>query len=137
MIDFKEITDGKWDNKKVWICDYRWTDYNKKAARKIFPKQVYVKSNNDNPSKRIYYSNSHFQDINKDGKALKSKVTVPFDTTGYRSYAGIPLNAFETEEECKLFFRNQVREAVKELVSRKQSVTERFDTMLDSLNDLL
>lgn len=95
----KEVAGGKYNGKEVWICDFRYTDFNNKPIRHVKPTKVIVRSITET-TKRVYYSNSFFSEIKKDGSVSKSSLIRLYDNTGYRSYPGIPLNVFSTEKEC-------------------------------------
>jgi len=95
-IDIKEIIDGKKNGEKIWICDFRFSDYgHTKPLRHVKPTQVIIVGNSELPkNKTVYYSESHFLALNKKGEPMKSKIIKPFDNTGQRSYTGVALNAF-------------------------------------------
>ena len=129
-IDIKEITSGSRDGELVWICDYRHNDINKKPIRHIRPTQVMIRSNNE-INKTIYYSNSHFAKLNKKGEPLKSGVIPVFDNTGYRSFTGVPVDAFDDETECNEAYiemamdvREQVRTLIVPIKKRLQELDE-------------
>lgn len=132
MIDIKKITNGKMNGIKVWICDLRYTDYSNKAIRNIKPTEVLIRSN-DETKKRIYYSESHFVELNIKGEPLKSKVKAPFDGTGYRSYAGVALKCFETEVECIKHYKKQIKQAIKGLEEHRKTITEIVDYKITEL----
>jgi hypothetical protein len=111
MIDIKKITSGELDGETVWICDLRYTDFANKPIRHVRPTQVMVMPNSET-KKKIYYSESHFAVIGKNGKPLKSKIVAPYDTTGYRAYPGIAVKCFEIEAECAEFYKKQIALAV-------------------------
>jgi len=92
---------------KVWICDYRQPDLDKKAIRHVPPTEVFIVSNAENTTnKRIYYSETHFRPIGKNGEP-SSKMIGIFDNTGYRSFAGTPLHVFDNKDECVEFYNDQ------------------------------
>lgn len=109
-IDVTEICHGKWNNKEIWICDFRQVSAGTKPIRNIKPQKAQVLSNDLIESKKtIYYSKSHLRPIGASGKVL-SKIISPVDNTGYRSKSGVHINAFTTEDECRECFREQVQE---------------------------
>ena len=111
-IETKEVRDGLHNGKYFWICHYNQPDLNKKPLRNIPPTKALVCSNEDLPkNKRVYYSESHFKEIGKNGKP-KSRVISPVDNTGYRSYCGNELYVFESESECRAQFSEQVKEVI-------------------------
>lgn len=134
MINIKKITDGDLDGKRVWICDLRYNDYNKKPIRNIKPIKVLVRSNKYT-TRKVYYSESHFVGYDRNGKLLKSKVIVPFDNTGCRSFTGTPVNCFETEEECVAHYKKQVRIAIKGLKDCRKKLTANIDKKIEELKD--
>ncbi len=100
-IDIKKITNGDMNGQYVWICDYRpsKTGIHAKPVRHVKPQKVLV-VDTDEVRKKIYYSQSCFLGLNKKGEPLKSKAIVVFDSTGYRTYTGIPVCVFDNEKEC-------------------------------------
>jgi hypothetical protein len=110
-LDVKEIRDGEHNGKIIWICDYRWTDFDKKEDRNIKPTQVSIRDCSET-NKRVKYSNSFFSEIKKD-KVVNSSLIKLFDNTGYRSYAGIALNVFTEEKECREYYKKQAKEVFK------------------------
>lgn len=135
MIDIKKITNGEMNGIKVWICDLRYTDYSNKPIRNIKPVEVLVRSN-DETNKRIYYSESHFVELNKKGEPLKSKIKAPFDGTGYRSYAGVALNCFDNEKECVKHYKKQVKIAIKGLEEHRECIAESVNKKITELKEL-
>ena len=134
MIDIKEITNGKLDGQKVWICDFRYDDYGNKPIRNIQPQLVLVRSNNET-TKRIYYSKSHFVGLNKNGKPLKSKIIAPFDNTGYRFIGGTPLNVFYNEEDCVQCYKEQLKIAIEGLTNYKDKISKVIDSKIEELKN--
>ena len=132
VIETQEIRDAKWDGKIVWICDFRYNDYSNKPIRSIKPSKVLVR-NNSKTTRTIYYSESHFIGLNKNNEPLKSKIITLFDNTGHRSYTGVALNCFETEEECVKHYKKQVRVAIKGLRGLRTKITETIDLKIDEL----
>ena len=106
-IDTKEIREGGRIGEKVWICDYRRPDLYKKPIRNITPTLCVICSNDDLPkNKTVYYSETHFRPVSAKGVVLK-KIISPVDNTGFRSYSGVELSVFDSEEECKKHFVKQ------------------------------
>ena len=132
MIDIKEIVDGKRNGDVIWICDFRYNDYSNKPIRKIFPTKVLIQDNSE-INKTIYYSKSHFIGLDKFGNKLKSKIISVFDNTGYRSFPGIPIKCFETEEECNIYFKNQCKIIIEELNKYKLNVINSIDLTIKEL----
>lgn len=107
-IGIESIVNGSMDGSKAWVCDLRYNDYTQKPIRNVPPTEVIVVPNG---GKQVYYSNSHFRTLKKDGTA-SSKAIKPYDNTGFRSYTGEPLNVFETEEECVAKYKEELDTAI-------------------------
>ena len=131
-LNIKDIANGKLDGKTVYICDLRYNDYSNKPIRQVKPTKVLIRSNSETNT-RVYYSESHFIPFNKKDEPIKTKVIKPYDNTGYRSYTGEPLNAFDTLEECEKHYKKQVKIAIKGLEDYKQSVISRIDNLIAEL----
>jgi hypothetical protein len=107
---------------KVWICDFRQPEIDKKAARHVPPTEVFIVSNEENDTKKsIYYSDTHFRPVGKNGEAT-SKMILVFDNTGYRSNTGIPLHVFDNKEECVEFYNEQADQIISAIDQRMSSV---------------
>ena len=104
-----EVKKGSHNGEYLWICDFRFNDYSKKAIRHVTPQKVLVRSNSEAPDKRIYYSESHFVGLNKAGEPLKSIIIPIVDNTGYRSLHGTSVQVFETCNECIECYKEQCR----------------------------
>jgi len=130
--DIKEVTDGHLNGKIVWICDYRFTDFANKASRHVPPQRVLVR-NNEETKKRVYYSESHFVGLNSKGQPVESKTISPFDTTGYRSSTGVPVNVFDSEMECKAYYAAQCSEALSGLDAWIDSQISRASAIKESI----
>ena len=105
-IDHKEIATGQWDGQLIWVCDFRQEDLNKKPIRNVSPAQVKVRPSTE-AKNTIYYSESFMSPLNKKTREPLSKEIKIFDNTGWRSYAGVALAAFTTEEECVAHYITQ------------------------------
>jgi hypothetical protein len=105
-IDHKEIARGQWDGQLIWVCDFRQDDLNKKPIRNISPTQVKVRPNTETRN-RVNYSQSFTSPLNKKTGVPLSKEIKIFDNTGWRSYTGVALAAFTTEEECMAHYATQ------------------------------
>lgn len=104
-IDIDKITSGEMRGEVIYVCDYRKPDLFKKAARNLPPTKVviYTQKDYDDAGKKapqVYYSNCALVPLNNKEQPVWSRVIKPYDNTGYRSYPGIALEAFSTEEEC-------------------------------------
>jgi len=104
-LDTEEIRKGRHNGKFVWICDYRWKDFNKRPNRNVKPTKVLIRDCSET-YKRVNYSNSFFSEIKKD-KVVNSSVIKLFDNTGWRSFTGIALNVFTEEGECVEYYEMQ------------------------------
>lgn len=111
--DTKEILEGKHNGKIVWICDFRYNDFNNKPIRHVKPIKVIIRDKSE-ADKRIYYSDSFFSEFKKDGNVSNSSVIKLFDNTGYRSFPGFALQVFSTEKECIKKYKSLALEAEKE-----------------------
>jgi len=134
-LETKEVSDGLHDGKTVWICDYRWLDFDKKEDRKVEPKQVLIRSK-DETNKRINYSHSFFSEIKK-GKVVNSSLIKLFDNTGYRWYSGVALNVFTEEKECRDYYKIQANLVAKLFDSYKQNKLQRLDKISNEIITLL
>lgn len=106
QLSHKEVASGFHNDKVVWICDYRYNDYGEKPIRRLKPTRVIIRDI-DETKDRIYYSDSFFSKLNKNDEPLKAIIKL-FDNTGYRSFAGVPLSVFTTEEECATHYVKQL-----------------------------
>jgi|TARA_R110000851_G_scaffold308532_1_gene467457 hypothetical protein len=120
---------------KVYICDYRQEDLNKKPIRNVQPMTVQVVSNDDLPkNKTVYYSDVHFRMIKNKGEGVTSRIIPPFDNTGYRSYPGKMLNIFDNYQECADLFKVQIDDVIERLEHKKEfaliSLQQNIDAMI-------
>lgn len=116
------------DKDIVFICDYRYSDFNNKPIRSVPPSKVLVRSNSNLPkNKSIYYSDTHFIALNKKDEET-SKIIAPFDNTGFRSRTGECVKIYSTLEECTTAYNNLVLKAHNEFKKYKKQ-------LLDSLED--
>ncbi len=135
MINIQDIRDGKLDGQYIWICDFRFKDFRNKPIRNVKPQKVLVRNNSElNKNKIIYYSSSHFIALNKKDEPIKSKVIGLFDNTGFRSYTGIAVNCFETEEECRKCYGKQLKIAIKGLENSVNNKT--VELLIKELKEL-
>ena len=110
-IKTEEITEGEHDNYCVWICDFRLNDPSNKPIRHIKPMKVFVRSNTET-KKNIYYSNSHFVKLKKNGD-LSSTIIALFDNTGYRCNTGTALQVFDNKRECRECYEQMANQVIK------------------------
>lgn len=126
-LEVKDVKEGKHDGQIVWICDLRYTDFNIKAARDISPKKVIVRPTSDT-SKTVYYSNSFFSEI-KNEKVVNSSIIKIYDNTGYRSFPGVPLNIFTTEEEAQDEYKRLALNLLKDFNKYKENSMSYFNVL--------
>lgn len=125
--------------KKIWICDYR-KEIDKKADRHVKPTEVYVAGNSDfeaaGISPRIYYSVVGFAKLNKKGEPLLKQLIPPFDNTGYRSYAGVGVYAFDNKKECVDMYNSQVLDVVRKYEHRMQHIMQSLALEMQEIKNL-
>jgi hypothetical protein len=115
----KEVAGGgNFIGQEVYVCDFRWDDFDKRPARNIRPTKVLIRDISET-TKRIYYSNVFLSEIKKEN-LLKSSMIKIYDNTGYRSFPGVPLNIFTTENE-----------AIKYYIKMKDAVVGKFKEYRD------
>lgn len=140
QLDLNEIVGSyKYVGQKIWICDYR-KEIDKKAIRNVKPTEVYIAGKGDfaeaGLEPRIYYSLVGFAKLNKNGEPLLKQLIPPFDTTGYRTYAGIGVLAFDNENECIDAYNNQVLEVVEMYEKRIQSIIQELAIDMQDIKNL-
>jgi hypothetical protein len=133
-IDISNIRNGSMNGEIVFICDYRRPDLDKKAIRNVPPTKVMIRSNSET-KKRIYYSESHFVTLKKDGSP-SSKVIPLFDNTGFRSYTGEPLKVFDNEAECIAQWNDDLKVVEQKWAQRKAVVYKQIDEELNNISGM-
>ncbi len=129
-----KIRAGELDYEHFWICDYRRPDLNKKPIRAVKPTHVMVMPNSDlKPNVRIYYSESHFKPVSKDGSKILSKCIPIFDNTGYRAYTGVPLQVFRNQNDCIEAWEASVEHVIAELQDKKSTIIHDLQEQIDNL----
>lgn len=109
-IETKAIREGGHIGDVVWVCHYNRPDLNKKPLRNVPPTKVIVTGNCELPkNKTVYYSETHFIALSKNGSRTK-KVISPVDNTGFRSIPGNELFVFTDEDECNSEWNRQLEE---------------------------
>ena len=132
-IETKDIRDGKHVGEVVWLCHYLHPDLNKKPLRNIPPTKVLVRSNEELPkNKRVYYSETHFSPIKKDGSP-KATVISPVDNTGYRAYCGNELNVFTEKDECVEQWEKDVKNVCASLHEEELNAADRWKRQREEL----
>lgn len=115
----------------VWITDCRNSDKNK-YIRHIKPTKVQIFNNYDLPkNKKVYYSNYHFRKLNSKGEAIK-QIIAPYDNTGYRSYAGVAVQVFNTYEEAVQQYNSMLDEVVETYKNRISEIQRHIDETLEN-----
>jgi len=125
-IPIEEVKDGRRDGEIVWVCDYRIPDLNKKAIRAVHPTRTVI-LNESETSSNIYYSKSYFAPLDSKGKAKRTVIS-PADNTAYRSYPGIPLHVFTTEEECNDCYNEQCNVIIAAIDKKLASIVDELET---------
>lgn len=136
-INIEDITRGRLDGQIVFICDYRLNDdAMNKPIRTQPPIPVMVMSNTSLPkNKKIYYSDSHFVKLKKDG--LLSATVIPvYDNTGYRTYTGVPLRVFDNLDECINVYNDLLSIATDRLVGYRENIIISIDSRIEQLMSL-
>jgi len=133
----KKVMNGELNGEIVWICDYMRRDLNKKPLRSIQPVKCIVVDNDDLPKNKIvYYSESHYRPIGKNGNPT-SRIISPVDTTGYRGYCGNMLFTSHSENECVEKFKSLVDIVMCEWKDKLKTAELEILTEMKSLNDML
>lgn len=132
-IDVNEIRKGdKYLNNDVWVCDLRFKDGLEKPIRNVHPIKVSIQ-----PvvlvKKTIYYSDNALVPYNNKGELNFNKAFGIFDNTGFRSYPGVPLNIFDSENECKEHYKFLVSLAINDLENAKKNIIEVLDDRISKL----
>lgn len=133
-IDPKEIANGSYDGKKVFICDYRVPDLNKKPIRSVEPTEVMV-MDNEQTKKRIYYSQSHFVALKKNGEP-SSKVIPLYDNTGFRSYTGEPVKVFDNITECEAQWNSDLKSVQERWAERRKTALAEIDEQIFKIDEM-
>ncbi len=132
---YHEIKDNLRAGDIVYICDYRFNNIDEKPIRHVQPQKVMVFSNDDLPkNKTVYYSEHHFRPLNAKGNPL-IKIIAPYDNTGYRSYTGVSLNIFLSEEECLKHYQKQCEEILKSLEQAKIDKLNYYEKKINEIKE--
>ena len=133
----EKVMDGELNGETVWICDYIRPDLNKKPLRSIKPVKCVVVDNDELPKNKIvYYSESHYRPIGKNGKPT-SKIISPVDNTGYRGYCGNKLFTSRSESECVEKFKSLVDIVMDKWKGKLKTAELEILNEMKSLNDML
>jgi len=134
QIDAKDIAGGKYNGQKVFICDYRVPDLNKKPIRSVPPTEVMVRDNEET-KRRIYYSSSHFVTLKKNGEP-SSKVIPLYDNTGFRMYTGEPVKVFDNLAECMAQWNDDLNTVQQKWLEKRKTVLDDIDKQIDKLDEM-
>lgn len=141
-LDISEVTKNSSNiSKTFYVCDYRKPDFNKKAIRNIKPTKIVVldQKHFEEVGKkypRVYYSNFALIPVDSKGKLKYSSPVSPYDTTGYRSYAGVPINVFDNYEECVEFYNYQIDNVVNLYKNYISTVVNSLTKEMESIQEL-
>lgn len=141
-LDISEVTkNGNNIGKTFYVCDYRKPDFNKKAIRNVKPTKVIIldQKHFEEAGKkypRIYYSKFALIPVDSKGKLKYSNHIPPYDTTGYRSYAGTPVNVFDNYEECVEFYNQQVDSVVNQYKNYISTVVDNLTKEMETIQEL-
>lgn len=142
QLNISEVTKNSDSVEKTfWVCDYRKPDFNKKAIRKVRPTLITVldqKHFEDVGKKypRVYYSAFALIPIDSKGKLKYSSPVPPYDATGYRFYAGVPINVFDNEQECIDFYNKQVDTVVTKYREYISNVVDNMTKEMETIQEL-
>lgn len=126
-LDTREVANGKYIGQQLWICDYRYNDFNNKPIRHIPPTKVNCLSIKET-DKRVYYSECFFREGEK-----KSSLIKLFDNTGYRSFPGVALQVFTDEEECRNAYNLTRKKLKEEFKIYKQETIDKLNRIESNL----
>lgn len=141
-LDILEVTKNSNNiGKTFYVCDYRKPDFNKKAIRNVKPTLITVLDvkHFEEVSKkypRVYYSNFALIPVDSRGKLKYSSPVPPYDTTGYRSYAGTPINVFDNYEECVDFYNKQIDSVVDQYKTYISTIIDSLTKEMESIQEL-
>jgi hypothetical protein len=131
------ISDSPFLNKDLWVCDLRFNNSIEKPIRKVVPTKINLVSN-DKVSKRIYYSDNSLVPYNKKEELVFSKAFGIYDNTGFRSlFTGVPLEIFDSEEECKNQYKKLIKLAIQFINKKKEEFVNSADIQIKNLESEL
>jgi len=119
-------------NKDVWVCDLRFNNGIEKPIRKVKPIKVNVQSA-ELAKKTIYYSNNALIPYNKKGELNFNQAIGIYDNTGFRSFPGVPLEIFDSEEECVERYKWLVRQAINILIKTRENTIQIINDRISTL----
>lgn len=129
----KEVREGKYNDKIVWVCHYNQPDFNKKPLRAVPPTECLVRDTDHLPKgKRVYYSTSFLSPLKANGEPY-SKVISLVDNTGYRSYCGNEIHVFKDKEECVASWQAQIDEHADRVSEITKDIEKQWQARYDAL----
>ncbi len=132
-LEIKDIISGSLDGMDVWVCDYRPNGPDKKPIRNLSPRRVKIVPK-ETTRRRIYYSESCFQEYGKNG--LLQKFLPVFDNTGFRSYTGEPLQVFDDEVECVECWNKLMDDRIDVLLEERETALSDIDRKIENFKQL-
>lgn len=132
MISISELTkeNSPYIGKEIWIAE---ANFKMERPRIIKPTSVLVVDVDNLPkNKRIYYSCTYLTPVGKN-----SKIIPIYDNTGYRSFTGNPLSAFDTKEEATVWFNSKMQEKIEERVTNREAYIKEYDEITEKYKNLL
>ena len=137
ILKTREVQEGKRNGDTVWVCHYNQPNLDKKPLRNIPPTKCMVVCNSElRKNKRVYYSESHFRPIGKNGK-VTAKVISPVDNTGYRSLQGNPLSTFSNREDCECEWNDMLSIVEVKLADELEVAKSRLKSRISSIRDMI
>jgi hypothetical protein len=66
-----------------------------------------------------------------------AKVVAPYDNTGYRSFPGTALAAFDDEDECREHFKTQCNVVIEALEQAKVDIVKHYEKQIIALHNFI
>jgi len=129
-----QIRNGSCDGHNLYICDYR-QENGKKPIRNVPPTLAMVVPATE-AKKTVYYSQSFFKPYGTTG-SLISKEIMLFDNTGFRSFAGTPLNVFTEYGECVAYWNKTIDEYIKKWEDEKLVALQKIDNTINNFKGMI
>lgn len=127
----KEVAEGKHVGKTVWLCSLHFRDYNKKPFVWTQPIQVKIVEEEWGRDKDHIQIRTYF--YSTDSKGRQKEVMFYRTSSWFDEHASL----FETEQECRDFYRDQVNKALQGIEDEKIHAVARLDNQMRSLKDTL
>lgn len=132
-IEIEQLTDSTALVGEIfWICDFRRPDLTKKPIRNVRPTMAMVVDRTE-AKKRIYYSNTYFSLVNKNGERIKSSEIAIFDNTRFNRE---PINVFDSKNECIKFYNAQCDEVINRLTEKRKTALQCIDFDIEAIRAL-